>query len=307
MAFVILSTGALAGSRLHTVRVGTLAAGAAVAAVALLAGGAALGFRLAQTSLAGAEQSAAGSVFDLQPDRPEQKAVIERVGALSGRLMRLEGEALRLARSLGIAQESGGQAASAATTAGGDEPSGGPLVAPFAAPPAMAGRFTTDLERLGQEIDRVETSLTQVAEATARRDLDRMAIPSLAPVKNARISSGFGNRRDPFTRRLARHTGLDMPASYGAPILASAGGRVRFAGYRGAYGRTVEIDHGRGLVTRYGHASKLFVRTGELVLPGQKIAAVGSSGRSTGPHLHFEVLRQGRQVEPRLYLARNGT
>ena len=82
---------------------------------------------------------------------------------------------------------------------------------------------------------------------------------------------------------------------------------MRFAGYRGAYGKTVEIDHGDGLATRYGHASRLYVHPGEIVLPGQRIAAVGSTGRSTGPHLHFEVLRNGTPVEPRLYLARDGS
>ena len=88
--------------------------------------------------------------------------------------------------------------------------------------------------------------------------------------------------------------------------MASAGGKVIFAGYRHAYGNTVEIDHGNGLATRYAHASKLNVRRGDLVLPGQAIATVGSTGRSTGPHLHFEVLRYGVAVEPRTYLDRSG-
>jgi murein DD-endopeptidase MepM/ murein hydrolase activator NlpD len=130
-----------------------------------------------------------------------------------------------------------------------------------------------------------------------------MAFPSRAPIPGVVISSGFGRRIDPFTRQLAQHAGIDYPAWYGTSILASAGGRVRRAGPYGAYGRTVEIDHGDGLVTRYGHASRILVRVGDLVLPGQPIASVGSTGRSTGPHLHFEVLRDGTQVHPRLYLA----
>jgi murein DD-endopeptidase MepM/ murein hydrolase activator NlpD len=162
------------------------------------------------------------------------------------------------------------------------------------------------LARIEHDLDRVEATMLMVAQAATLKDLDGMALPSLAPIDGGRISSGFGNRIDPFTNRLARHTGVDLPAPYGAPIHASAGGRVRFAGIRSAYGRTVEIDHGNGLVTRYGHASKLFVRAGDVVLPGQRIAAVGSTGRSTGPHVHFEVIRNGAQVEPRLYLARAG-
>ncbi|HEY7741396.1 MAG TPA: M23 family metallopeptidase, partial [Steroidobacteraceae bacterium] len=85
------------------------------------------------------------------------------------------------------------------------------------------------------------------------------------------------------------------------------GGRVRRAGPYGAYGRTVEIDHGDGLVTRYGHVYRVLVRAGDIVLPGQAIATVGSTGRSTGPHLHFEILRDGKQVHPDLYLAGDGS
>jgi murein DD-endopeptidase MepM/ murein hydrolase activator NlpD len=307
MAFVIVSTGALTGSRLHTVRAGTLLAGALLAAVALLAGGAALGFRIAQDTLAAANGAARVAAGALDPALPDQRVIIERVGAISGRLMRLEGEALRLAQRLGLAPAAASpkhEPAADAVTG----PSGGPLVLPLSTPPAeRAADFTRDLTRLSQELERAEANLALLAEMTALRDLDSMAFPSRAPINGGRISSGFGNRRDPFTRRLARHTGVDLPAVHGAPIYASAGGRVRLAGYKGAYGRTVEIDHGNGLVTRYGHASRLYVRQGDVVLPGQKIAAVGSSGRSTGPHLHFEVLRHGRAVEPRAYLARNET
>jgi len=96
------------------------------------------------------------------------------------------------------------------------------------------------------------------------------------------------------------------PAPFGTPILASAGGRVRYAGPRGAYGRTVEIDHGDGLVTRYGHVSRILVRVGDVLLPGQPVAYVGSTGRSNGPHVHFEVLRDGVPVHPGLYLANDG-
>ncbi|MBM2855146.1 MAG: family peptidase [Steroidobacteraceae bacterium] len=142
-----------------------------------------------------------------------------------------------------------------------------------------------------------------VASKLARRDLDQMAFPSRAPIPGVMISSGFGRRIDPFTRRLAQHAGIDYMAPYGTSILASAGGRVRRAGPYGAFGRTVEIDHGDGLVTRYGHTSRILVRVGDIVLPGQPIAMVGSTGRSTGAHLHFEILRDGTPVQPRLYLA----
>jgi murein DD-endopeptidase MepM/ murein hydrolase activator NlpD len=132
------------------------------------------------------------------------------------------------------------------------------------------------------------------------RELETMAYPNRLPVEGRmpRISSGFGVRHDPFTGRLARHQGLDIPAAHGTPILASGGGRVISAGHRGPYGKAIVIDHGDGMQTLYGHCSKLYVRAGELVMPRQKIAAVGSTGRSTGPHLHFEVIRNGKRVAP---------
>ena len=117
------------------------------------------------------------------------------------------------------------------------------------------------------------------------------------------VSSGFGIRSDPFTGRTALHSGLDFPADIGTAILAAAGGLVRTAEKHPAYGNMVEVDHGNGLVTRYAHASRLLARVGDLVRRGQKIAEVGSTGRSTGPHLHFEVLVQGVQQNPQKFLA----
>lgn len=328
MAFVIVSTGALARSRLHTVATATLAAAAGVLALVLLMGGVALGYRLAQSNppvgqggataaLDDANMTGGGAVLDAT--RPENRALIERIGSLSGRLIRLESEAIRLAKRVGLPQAAedandrhGSRNAANRTSVDGAEPSGGPLMAPMGGPEATdqalaADGFAASLQSLVRGLDRIEANLSDVAQATTVEYLNSMAFPSRRPVPGGRISSGFGNRVDPFTHRLARHTGVDMPAPFGAPILASAGGRVRFAGRRSAYGNTVEIDHGNGLVTRYGHASRLYVHSGDVVLPGQKIAAVGSTGRSTGPHLHFEVLSKGKQVEPRLYLARAGS
>ncbi len=309
MAFVIVSTGSLARSGLRTVRAEILVVSAGAVALAVLLGGVALGFRLGQAAVTpdGSGAFAAGLMPD--PARPENRALIDRVGSLSGRLIRLESEAIRLARRVGLPQTT---PESGARDSARVEPSGGPLVAPDVVPVSIdqimaRDDFSASLRRIHRDLARLEASLADVAQATSQADLSSMAFPSRRPIPGSRISSGFGNRIDPFTRRLARHTGLDMSAPFGTPILASAGGRVRFAGRRSAYGRMVEIDHGNGLATRYGHASKLFVHAGEVVLPGQKIAAVGSTGRSTGPHLHFEVLSKGIPVEPRRYLARAGS
>ncbi len=254
------------------------------------------------------------SVLDFR--RPEGQALVDRVGSLSGRLTRLEIEAQDLAKRLGVKRASVSAAASAptvsaatavaATTPQDDGPSGGPLLpvdgspVPASAATAPVGDYGTGLAHLETEIDLLEASLEGLADVAAARDLTDMAYPNRVPVLGnmPHISSGFGVRRDPFTGRLAHHMGLDIPAAMGTAILASGGGRVVSAGFRGPYGNAVVIDHGNGLQTLYGHCSKLFVHAGDLVMPRQKIAAVGSTGRSTGPHLHFEVIRNGVRVEP---------
>ncbi|RMG11303.1 MAG: M23 family metallopeptidase [Deltaproteobacteria bacterium] len=119
-----------------------------------------------------------------------------------------------------------------------------------------------------------------------------------------RVTSSFGMRRDPLTGEARFHAGVDLAAPEGAPIAALRGGRVRFAGRRGGYGQMVEIDHGDGTTTRYAHASELLVKTGDWVEEGQLVARVGHSGRATGPHLHLEVRRAGRPVDPRQALNR---
>lgn len=160
-----------------------------------------------------------------------------------------------------------------------------------------------DLERLTGE----RTDLLTVMESRLiDQRLKKMMVPTQAPVAGAPIGSRFGWRIDPFTGRQALHTGLDFEATVGTPIVAAAGGVVVTAGPHPEYGNMVEIDHGNGLVTRYGHASRLLVKKGDLVKRGQQIALVGSTGRSTGPHLHFEVLVQGVQQDPQKFLAGAG-
>ena len=127
-------------------------------------------------------------------------------------------------------------------------------------------------------------------------------IPQVSPANGDFISSSFGYRSDPFTGEGAFHAGLDFPGTVGAPIYAAANGKVVFAGVRQGYGRCIEIDHGNGLVTRYAHMSRLGAQVGQKVDAGRVIGAIGSSGRSTGPHLHFEVRIHDRPVNPRPFL-----
>jgi murein DD-endopeptidase MepM/ murein hydrolase activator NlpD len=130
-----------------------------------------------------------------------------------------------------------------------------------------------------------------------------MMVPTQQPVADATLGSPFGWRIDPMTGGSALHTGLDFQAAYGTPIVAAAGGVVVTQEFHPAYGNMIEIDHGNDLITRYAHASRILVKRGDLIKRGQKIAEVGSTGRSTGTHLHFEVLVQGIFQDPQKFLA----
>ena len=123
-------------------------------------------------------------------------------------------------------------------------------------------------------------------------------VPIGHPVKGQQMTSRFGPRRDPFNRKRAMHSGLDFRAPTGHPVLATGSGRVLRAGPNGGYGRFIEIDHGNGVTTRYAHLKRMHVAKGDRVAAGQRIGDVGSTGRSTGPHLHYEVRKHGRAVNP---------
>jgi murein DD-endopeptidase MepM/ murein hydrolase activator NlpD len=157
-----------------------------------------------------------------------------------------------------------------------------------------------DLEQLAGE----RTDLLTVMESRLiDQRLKTMMLPTQKPVHEGHVGSPFGWRIDPFSGRQALHTGLDYQAEPGTPILSAAGGVVVTSEMHAAYGNMVEVDHGNNVITRYAHASRLLVKKGDLVKRGQKLALVGSTGRSTGPHLHFEVLVQGVPQDPRKFLA----
>jgi murein DD-endopeptidase MepM/ murein hydrolase activator NlpD len=156
-----------------------------------------------------------------------------------------------------------------------------------------------DLERLTHQ----RTDLLTVLESRLfEKKMQSLRIPTQRPVTDGDIGSSFGWRLDPLSGRSALHTGLDFPAPIAAPILAAAGGVVVTQEFHPEYGNMVEIDHGNELITRYAHASKVWVKVGDLIKRGQKIAEVGTSGRSTGSHLHFEVLVQGVPQDPQKFL-----
>jgi murein DD-endopeptidase MepM/ murein hydrolase activator NlpD len=141
----------------------------------------------------------------------------------------------------------------------------------------------------------------QLFEAAVKKKL----LPTIMPVEAPYNASGFGRRIDPFTGQWAMHEGIDFLADAGSPVVAAAGGVVQFAGLHPQYGMMLDIDHGNDLVTRYAHLSKLFAREGDVVVRGRRIALSGNSGRSTGPHLHFEVRFRGSAQNPAKFLVSN--
>ncbi len=153
------------------------------------------------------------------------------------------------------------------------------------------GEIDPRFERLGLSLARM---------SALERGLE--GIPQVAPADVAAVTSSYGYRRDPFTGGGAMHSGLDFRGPSGAPIFAAANGTVSFVGYKGGYGKTVEIKHGNGLMTRYAHMSRFNAKVGQKVEAGKTIGAIGSTGRSTGPHLHFEVRINDRAVNPRPFL-----
>lgn len=222
-------------------------------------------------------------------------AMAKKVGEMQAKVVQLEALTERVSQLAGVQMP-----ASAKAKPG----QGGALI---------LGR-SLSLEELQQTLSDLEAIssskadlLTVMESRLFDQKISKLMVPTAQPVPGSHLGSVFGWRIDPITGRSALHTGLDFQADPGTPILAAAGGVVVVQEYHAAYGNVVEIDHGNSLITRYAHASAIFVKKGDLVKRGQKIAAVGSTGRSTGPHLHFEVLAEGTPQDPQKFLTTGGT
>ncbi|MEM7780415.1 MAG: peptidoglycan DD-metalloendopeptidase family protein [Pseudomonadota bacterium] len=151
---------------------------------------------------------------------------------------------------------------------------------------------------LDPRFERLGLSLARMNQLEAALD----GVPQIVPTPTGRVTSPYGPRRDPFTRRAAMHNGIDYGGPIGSPIYSAAAGRVTFVGWKSGYGRVIDVDHGNGVLTRYAHLHRYDVAVGDVVEVGETIAGLGNSGRSTGPHLHFEVRVNGRPVNPRPFL-----
>jgi murein DD-endopeptidase MepM/ murein hydrolase activator NlpD len=176
---------------------------------------------------------------------------------------------------------------------GPEEPASG-ATAPL---PISAG-----IDNLRAEFDRQEAQLGVLENLLLDRKVDNALLPSGMPVAQGYIASGYGERTDPINGHAEVHLGIDFDAPTGTPVTAVAEGVVTFAGVRSGYGNVIEIDHGNGYMTRYAHNSALIAQVGARVHAGETIAKVGSTGRATGPHCHFEVWLNGRPVNPTAYV-----
>jgi murein DD-endopeptidase MepM/ murein hydrolase activator NlpD len=179
--------------------------------------------------------------------------------------------------------------------------------APTLMPPQnlSLAEFSDKLSTLARSVETRNDMMGVLEAQLFEQAVKKKMIPTMMPVKAPYNASGFGRRVDPFTGQWAMHDGIDFLADFGAPIAAAAAGVIVFSGFHPQYGQMVDIDHGNDLVTRYAHASKLFVKEGDVVQRGHKIAQVGSTGRSTGPHLHFEVRYRGAPQNPSKFLVSN--
>lgn len=227
--------------------------------------------------------------------RDNLDAMAQRVGEMHAKLVRLEAMGERLSSAAGVKVD-GLRSLPSATLGGGK---GGPFIAALGGPSLqelnlLIGQLDEAAEQHGDLFTLVESRLLEVR-------LKALMVPSIKPVDGP-VGSGFGFRADPISGRAALHSGLDFPADIGTPIVAAAGGLVTVNEWHPGYGQVLEIDHGNGLVTRYAHCSRVLVEVGSLVKQGQLVAEVGNTGRSTGPHLHFEVLLEGVPQDPANFL-----
>ncbi|TAK40057.1 MAG: M23 family metallopeptidase [Lysobacteraceae bacterium] len=272
-----------------------------LAAVVLLASGVALGSG-ARTGVASAHLAI------LQQDNAAQAAALadtraqaqREVNALAARLGELQAQANRL-NALGERLAQAGELEDGEFDFGAPVGIGGPAATTLDIP---AGDLREGIDQLDAQFRTSGAQLSVMASLMMDQKLAADATPSRTPIAHSYITSRFGRRADPFGGGGEYHRGIDFHASTGDPVLAVADGVVSYSGVRSGYGKVIEIDHGNGYVTRYAHNSSLVARVGDLVRAGEQVAKAGSTGRSTGTHVHFEVWDRGRVVNPMRLISR---
>jgi murein DD-endopeptidase MepM/ murein hydrolase activator NlpD len=221
-------------------------------------------------------------------------ALAQRIGTLNAHLIRLDAMGRRVTDLAGLDRGE--------FDFDQPPPTGGPAGAEFDGGSAAVPELTRALDALEVQLVDRQRQLTALESLMSTRSLGERITPGGWPIVGGWISSHFGFRSDPFTGRGAFHAGVDFAAPPGTKVIATGPGLVTFSGYKDGYGYVVEITHPTGYLTRYGHNSRNLVREGETVEKGESIAVIGSTGRSTGTHVHFEVERDGKTLNPMRYL-----
>jgi murein DD-endopeptidase MepM/ murein hydrolase activator NlpD len=229
-------------------------------------------------------------------------AYAKELGELQARMMRLDAQSQRLAKLAGEKDAKVGKKTNLKPTKNLQLDNllpanrGGPLIN---ARPMTELDLQAAILELTKAVDARDDSMSSIEAKVLQQSVLKDMLPNSSPIGAAYNSSSYGWRIDPFNGSKAFHEGLDFTANTGTPIHAAADGIVSLSEHTHAYGNMVKIDHGAGLETRYAHASKLLVKVGERVVKGQTVALVGSTGRSTGPHLHYEIRLNGNSLDPR--------
>jgi len=229
------------------------------------------------------------------------KTAEENMNALALRLGKLQAHVIRLdalgSRLTTMAKLDSGEFDFSQSPA-----QGGPVAASEVSSEMQVPDFMTSLKNLSLQLDDRTQQLSVLETMMMNRNLEAEVMPAGRPITRGWLSSYFGLRTDPFNGRRVHHSGVDFAGKMGSDVVAVAAGVVTYSAKRSGYGRLVEINHGKGYSTRYGHNSENIVKVGDTVKKGQIIAKMGTSGRSTGPHVHFEVLYNGRAVNPKKYI-----
>ncbi|MEO7775411.1 MAG: M23 family metallopeptidase [Steroidobacteraceae bacterium] len=281
--------------------------GLGVIAVGILVVAFMLGIRLGERSASnnvGNRASVAQSAHERTALDTLRRQTQDRVDALALRLGQMNAHMIRL-DALGKRLTQMANISSREFNFDSEPPVGGPESAgDFDGMSAQVPDLTVMLDGAQRRLDQRDAQLVALENVILSRKLTEAIQPDGRPVAQGYISSYFGGRADPFDGHDAYHKGMDFAGQAGAEVISVAAGVVTWAENRNGYGTLVEVNHGNGYITRYGHNQSTLVKAGQTVTRGQPLALMGSTGRSTGPHVHFEVLKDGRQVNPQIFIGR---
>lgn len=306
---IILVSDRLATAKSMVLTPRTLAFAAASFAVFIFVAALALSWVGVQFRLPFAE-SLALSVQQQQAQRTEEfvrdnvNVMAVKLGQMQAQLLRLDSLGERISALSGVDAPARVEPGKAPAPASGKVPAGqgGPLILPAMPQTLSPEELRQEVDRLSQLVEQRSDSLAALESQLLDKRVKSIQLPTILPIHVTNIGSGFGWRTDPIAGVQAMHEGIDFIADPGTRVIAAAGGVVLSAEFHPQYGNLIEIDHGNNFVSRYAHLSRLLVRPGQVVKRGQEIAASGNTGRSTGPHLHFEVRYKGVPQNPARFL-----